>query len=246
MLDLLKNEQVTQFVEDVASDLPKYGLDKPPLQLTFSSFASENTAETQAGEHPFATIAFGKTEGENVYARLGDEPFVVAVRRSLLDSIFADPLQWQERAIFNFKPDEVHKLSVVTDHESALVRNASHEWTRVTGTEPINQANVQSLVNTLAVLRAVRWAGATTPTDGFDKPQVTVTFTTSADDKAGHKLVVGGPAGGGMWFARTDEREGTFVISNPDLGALRLPLVATAAASPTPTVVGTPSPTPAR
>jgi hypothetical protein len=246
MLDLLKNEQVTQFVDDVASDLAKYGLDKPQRQLTFSSFASENTAETQAGEHPFATIAFGKTEGENVYARLGDEPFVVAVRRSLLDNILADPLQWQELAIFRFKPDEVHKLSVVTDHESALVRNAGHEWTWVTGTEPINQTNVQSLVNTLAVLRAVRWAGASAPTDGFDKPQVTITFTTSPDDKAGHKLVVGGPAGGGMWFARTDEREGTFVISNPDLGALRLPLVATAAASPTPAVVGTPSPTPAR
>ena len=83
LLDLLKNEQVTKFVEDVASDLPKYGLDKPQLQLTFSSFASENTAETTAGEHPFATVAFGKTDGDNVYARLGDEPFVVAVRTRL-------------------------------------------------------------------------------------------------------------------------------------------------------------------
>ena len=29
LLELLKVEQVTKFVEDVASDLPKYGLDKP-------------------------------------------------------------------------------------------------------------------------------------------------------------------------------------------------------------------------
>src|SRR6266403_6050539 len=50
MLDKLQNERVTRFVEDVASNLPKYGLDKPQLQLTFSSFASENTAETKAGE----------------------------------------------------------------------------------------------------------------------------------------------------------------------------------------------------
>ena len=46
MIDALQNERVTKFVEDVASNLPKYGLDKPQLQLTFSSFASENTAET--------------------------------------------------------------------------------------------------------------------------------------------------------------------------------------------------------
>ena len=246
LLDLLKNEQVTKFVEDVASDLPKYGLDKPQLQLTLSSFASENTAETAAGEHPFATIAFGKTDGDNVYARLGDEPFVVAVRRSLLDNIFTDPLQWQELAIFRFKPEEVHKFVVVTDREAALVRNASKEWTWVNESEPINQVNVQSLLNTLTVLRAVRWIGATTPAHSFEKPQLTITFTTSPDDKNTHKLLVGGPAGDGMWFARTDEREGTFVISNPDFSALRLPLAATPAASPTRTTVGTPTPTPPR
>ena len=71
LIDSLKNEQVTRFVEDVASDLPKYGLDRPQLVVTLSSFASENTAETKAGEHPFATIAFGKTDGDSVFARVG-------------------------------------------------------------------------------------------------------------------------------------------------------------------------------
>ncbi|MEY2518289.1 MAG: hypothetical protein QOF24_48 [Verrucomicrobiota bacterium] len=249
LLDLLRNEQVTKFVEDVASDLPKYGLDKPQVQLTFSSFASENTAETTAGEHPFATIAFGKVEGDSVYARLGDEPFIVAVRRGLLDNIFGDPLQWQELAIFRFKPDEVHKLTVVTDRESALIRNEKKEWTWVKANEPINQVNVQSLLNTLTVLRAVRWTGAIIPAHGFDKPQITITFTTSPDDKAIHKLVVGNPAGEGMWFARIDEREGTFVMSNPDLNALRLPLMAAPISSPTSTpnpsasAAATPAPT---
>ena len=250
LLDLLKNEQVAKFVEDVASDLPKYGLDKPQLQLTFSSFASENTAETTAGEHPFATIAFGKIDGDIVYARLGDEPFIVAVRRALLDDIFADPLQWQELAIFRFKPEEVHKLNVVTDRDYALIRNANKEWTWVKGSEPINQVNVQSLLNTLTTLRSVRWSGATTPAHGFDKPQITITFTTSPDDKAVHKLVVGGAAGGGMWCARTDEREGTFVISNPDFNGLHLPLVAappsaTPSASPTATAAAPLPPFPA-
>ncbi|HEV2805331.1 MAG TPA: DUF4340 domain-containing protein [Chthoniobacterales bacterium] len=246
MLDLLKVEQVTKFVDDVASDLPKYGLDKPQLQVTFSSFASENTPESTAGEHPFATIAFGKVEGDNVYARLGEEPFIVAVRRSLLDNIFADPVQWQELAIFRFKPDEVHRLTVTTDHEAALVRNEKKEWTWVKGSEPINTVNVQSLLNTLTALRAVRWAGATTPAHGVDKPQLTVAFTTSPDDKSVHKLSVGASAGEGMWFARTDEREGTFVLSNPDFNALKLPLVATPTPSPatSASATSTPSPSP--
>lgn len=224
LLDTLKNEQVTKFVEDVASDLPKYGLDKPQLQLTFSSFASENTAESPAGEHPFATISFGKVDGDNVYARVGEEPFIVAVRRSLLDNIFTDPVQWQELAIFKFKPEEVHRLEVVTDHKSALVRGANNEWLRAEGNEPINTVNVQSLLNTLTNLRAVRWIGGPMPPQAFDAQQVAVTFTTTPDDKAVHKLIVGGPAGGGMWYARVEGREGVFVLSNPDFNALRLPL----------------------
>ena len=236
LLDMMKVEQVTKFVEDVASDLPKYGLDKPQLQVTFSSFASENTPESTAGEHPFATIAFGKIEGDNVYARLGDEPFIVAVRRSLLDNIFAEPLQWQELAIFRFKPDEVHKLTVTTDREHTFTRNEKKEWQ---GSEPANTVNIQSLLNTVTVLRAVRWVGAPTPAHGLDKPQVTITFTTSPDDKNVHKLVVGAAAGEGMWFAKTDEREGTFVIANPDLNAFKLPLVALPSPSPAASPAGT-------
>jgi hypothetical protein len=141
-------------------------------------------------------------------------------------------LQWQELAIFRFKPDDVHRVTVTTDREYALVRNDKKEWTWVKGTEPTNTTNVQSLLNTVTALRAMRWAGATSPAHGLDKLQATVTFTTSPDDKAVHKIVVGASAGEGTWFAKCDEREGTFVIGNPDLNALKLPLVAAAAPAP--------------
>jgi hypothetical protein len=228
----LKDEQVVKFVEDVASNLPKFGLDKPPLQITLSSFASENTAETKAGEHPIATIAFGKVDGDNVYARLGDEPFIVVVPRKFLDEILVDPLQWQELSVFKFKPEQIQRLSVVTNLEQTFVRGANNVWTWVKGSGPINQVNVQSLLNTLSNLHAARWIGSTTPQHGFDKPQVTIAFTTSPDDKTSHKLIVGGPTGDGMWFAKMDDREGTFVINNPDFNALKLPLVALPSPSP--------------
>ena len=243
LIDTLQNEQVTKFAEEVASDLPKYGLDKPQLQLTFSSFASENTAETKAGERPFATIAFGKVDGDNVYARLGDEPFIVAVRRGLLEQIFTDPLQWQELSIFKFKPEQIHRFGVVTDKELTLVRGANNQWSWLKGTGAIDQVNVQSLLNTLSMLHAVRWVGSTAPQHAFEKPQLVITFTTSPDDKASHKLTVGAAAPDGMWFARVDEREGTFVISNPDFNALRLSLVKPVEPSPAVSASVTPSAT---
>src|SRR5436190_5016041 len=174
LIDTLQNEQVTKFVEDVASNLSKYSLDKPQLSVTLSSFASENTAETKAGEQPFASVAFGKIEGENVYARVGDEPFVVAVRRVLLDQIFTDPLQWEALSVFNFKPEQIHRVSVITDKELALVRGANNQWSWAKGNGTVNQTNVQSLLNTLSTLHAVRWAGPTTPAQGFDKPKLVV------------------------------------------------------------------------
>jgi len=243
LIDTLQNEQVTKFAEEVASDLPKYGLDKPQLQLTFSSFASENTAETKAGERPFATIAFGKVDGDNVYARLGDEPFIVAVRRGLLEQIFTDPLQWQELSILKFKPEQIHRFSVVTDKELTLVRGANNQWSWLKGTGAIDQVNVQSLLNTLSMLHAVRWVGSTAPQHAFEKPQLVITFTMSPDDKASHKLTVGAAAPDGMWFARVDEREGTFVISNPDFNALRLSLVKPVEPSPAVSASVTPSAT---
>src|SRR5256886_1097076 len=163
LIELLAGEQVTNFVADVASDLPKYGLDKPQLTVTLSSFASENTAETQAGEHPLATIAFGKIDGENIFARVGEEPFVIAVRHSTLDNIFADPLQWQELAIFKFKPEQIHRLSLFTDHEQSLIRGTNNQWQWVSGSGPINTVKVQALLNTLASLHAVRWIANVPP-----------------------------------------------------------------------------------
>jgi len=244
LIDRLQNERVTGFVEDVASNLPKYGLDKPQMQLTFSSFASENTAETKAGEQPFAGIAFGKPEGDNVYARLTDEPFVVAVRRGLLDQISPDPLQWQELSIFKFKAEQIHRLSVTTEKELSLERDQNNQWHWLKGSGQINQANVQSLLNTLSSLHAVRWLGATTPQHGFEKPQLVLAFTTSPDNKASHMLTVGAQNNDGTWCTRVDGREGTFAISNADFSAVKLPLEAQATASPSPTTTPVTSVTP--
>ena len=245
LLDNLANEQVTKFVEDVASNIGRYGLDKPQLQITLSSFASENTAETKAGDRPFAVIAFGRTDGDNVYARVGDEPFVVAVRKNLLGNIFTDPALWQALAIFNSKPEQVHRLSVTTDREIALVRGANNQWTPASKESlPVSQTNVQSLLNTLSTLHAVRWIGSTTPPNAFDKPQIVVSFTTSPDDKAVHKLTVGNSDNQGMWFAKVDEREGVFVINTPDDNALKLPLLQPPA-TPSPSPVASPSGSPA-
>ena len=245
MIDALQNERVTKFVEDVASNLPKYGLDKPQLQLTFSSFASENTAETKAGEQPFATIAFGKDEGDQVFARLTDEPFVVAVRRGLLDQISADPLRWQDLSVFKFKPEQIHMINVTTEKELSLERDQKNQWHWLNGSGAINQPNLELILKTLSNLYAVRWLGPTTAQQGFDKPQVVLSFTTSPDNKTSQKLTVGAQNSDGTFCARVDGRDSTFAISGSDLSKLKLPLnTQGTTASPSPTTGSSATATP--
>jgi predicted nucleotidyltransferase len=61
-----------------------------------------------------------------------------------------------------------------------------------------------------------------------------ITFTTSPDDKTMHKLTIGNRTEDAMWFAEVEGRDGTFVISNPDFTALKLPLTKAAPTSPSP------------
>ena len=165
---------------------------------------------------------------------------MVAVRRGLVDQISTDPSQWQELSIFKFRPDQIHRLSITTDKELSLERGEKNQWHWVKGTGEIDGTRVQALLNTLSNLHAVRWLGATKPQDGLEKPQLSLAFTTSPDNKASHKLIIGAPSNDGTWCAHVDGREGTFVISNSDFNTLRLSLVAQPSPIPSPTPSVTP------
>jgi hypothetical protein len=235
MAGALQNQLVTAFVSDVATDLPKYGLDQPRLKVTFSSYATDNTAETKAGEEPLETILFGKVDGGNVYAKLDDEPFIVSLPKTVLDGIYTDPLKWQGLAIFNLKPADIAGMDVTGEGQAtlSLVREKG-TWKPAKGDIALNTANLDSMANTLAALRAAQWAGAAQPGQGLDKPAVTITFTTAA--KQANTVKVGAPAGD-YFSANATGFAGAFLISKADHDALTAsvlpgaPPVATPAAS---------------
>ncbi len=233
LLTDLQNTQVASFEADVATDLPKYGLDQPTVKVTLSSYASENTPETKAGERPIVTVLFGKVEGDKVYAKLDEEPFIVSLSKSILDTIHTDPIQWQELAIYKMKPEEITAIEVTREGQPPVaLEREKDKWKLAKGDGSLNQINAQSLVNTLATLRAVRWNGAAKPEDGLDKPTVIVTFETSANVSG--KLTVGAKSADEMWNSTAGGLTGVFAMSKPDEEALVLPLVDKPAAPPPP------------
>jgi hypothetical protein len=244
LLNELQNQQVIDFVADVATELPKFGLEQPAVRVTLSSYASENTAETKSGEKPIVSVLLGQAEGDKVYAKLDDEPFVVSVSKALLDFVLVDPLQWQDLTIYKNKPEDITALEIVREGQPTvtLERDKEQKWALSKGDGQVNQTNVQSLVNTLSGLRAVRWVGATTAEHGLAQPKGMVSFKTASG--AG-KLLLGAPSPDSLTFASVEGKTGTFGMSQPDTTAFQLPLVDPAPPAPTtPSIPAVPPATP--
>jgi hypothetical protein len=239
----LQGAQAVAFIADTASDLPKYGLDKPSVKVTFSAYASENTAETKAGEKPIVSVLFGKVQGDVVYAKLDEEPFVVSLNKSLLDAIATDAVKWRNLAVFEFKPEEIESVEVAkAGRTPAAIARENGQWKLAKGEGALNKISADSLVNTLSTLRAVRWIGATTSEHGLEKPSLEIVFTTG--DKKQHRLAIGAKTPERMWFASAENEAVTFVVNEPDESALQIQLaqIALPTAPPKPGALPSPSP----
>ncbi len=224
LLNAIKDQLVTKFVTDIATDLPKYGLDQPQLKVTLSSFAAENTAETKAGEQPIVTIFFGKVDGDLVYAKLDDEPFIVSMTKSFFDSFLTDPIRWQPLSVYHYKPEELTAIEITRAGQPPMaIERGKEKWNLAKGDGHINQINAQSLVNTLAALRAVRWSGPAEPSFGLDPAVVTVTFKTSGNVSG--KLRIGSQTPEEMSHATVEGIDGAFELSKPDRQAFDLALI---------------------
>lgn len=242
----LRALKVTGFVSDVATDLPKYGLDKPQLRITFSSYATENTAESKAGEDTILSVALGASEGSVVYARLESESYVVSIPgmmpdgHTIFEAISPDPVYWQDLSIFNYKPEEVVSLSITrAGQTTALERTGAAQWKLKSSAAAFNQIAIESLVNTIAQLHAVRSTGSSTAGLGLDKPSLIIGFTTSG--KQTGRLTIGSQGDDGMWNAVAQGRAGAFQISGPDYDTLQANLSPIAGQSPQPSTSPSPS-----
>jgi hypothetical protein len=140
-------------------------------------------------------------------------------------------LQLQSLDVYKNKPDDITSFEVVREGQPALAfeRDKDKNWKLAKGDDKVNPINVQSLVNTLSSLRAVRWAGATTPEHGFEKSTVTVSFKTSGNTNG--TLAIGSALPDEMRHAKADGLTGTFIIAKPDFDAFTTSLLEKPAAA---------------
>jgi len=236
MVDALEKRPIVAFVADVAPDLAPYGLDKPQRRVTLSSYSSETTAEGAAGEYPIATLLFGEIEGNTVYAKLEDEPFVYSVNKTILHLIPGEATEWLEMKPFNFTDEALNAIHRVEIMLGGVTRDYTLKegvWTAPPrGAEndapavPLAEeaaTRLQSLVNTLSKLTPMRRAAESVEPDpgAKDRPS-RIAIETAGGNRV--EFLIGPPAEDGTLPVSLQGDPGSLILSAPDASVFLAPV----------------------
>lgn len=223
LFNTLNSNDASRFVSDSASDLTSYGLDAPSLEFAFSSYSSENTAEENAGETRLATLAIGRAENETYYARVEEEPYIVALPKRIVDQLPTNDFSFRSHEILNLPRSELASVEITKKGVTvALTRNAKGQWVVPGGNDGQNDLAIQTFLSTLSGLQAVAWVSEKSlPAEPTEE---TIVIHQKSEPKP-IVLQIGEKAPEGDEYATISTLPGTFLIRSLDFQNLQDSLV---------------------
>jgi hypothetical protein len=177
-LTRLSSANMSTLVEENATDLAKYGLDKPSTTVTVGSGSAK------------ATLVVGKTENDQTYAKDASRPMVFTVDSTLQTDLNKGFDDYRKKELFEFRPFGLAKLRAVLDapggpktYEIEKVPPAkpgdAETWkvTRAGGpSHNADSAAMDDLLNKLVGIKAESFVTGNTRT-GLDKPALVVSVS---------------------------------------------------------------------
>jgi hypothetical protein len=239
LLTRLSTSNMTTLVESAATDLAKYGLDKPAATIVVGAGSAKTTLQV------------GKTEDGKTYARDASRPMVFTIDTTLEDDVKKAFDDYRRKEFFEFRPFSVQRVRAVLDQPSGPV---AYDFERVKAEKPsdpdkwrvmkaggaaheVPEAAMNDLLQRLADLKATAYGDAKAKT-GLDKPALVV---STSYDEGKFERVRFGEAGDAAYALR----EGETGAGKLDRSALETALKALDAAVAPPQPSPTPAPTPA-
>jgi len=227
LLEAINSGEINEFVSDTATDLGKYGLDKPFLQFTCSSYSSENTAESNAGESVLATVTFGKSENGLTYERIAEEPFIFSVPDTLISELPSTEFDFRTLEITDLKRSDLIRVHI--EHLGAppldLVRDNKNKWVLKGSKNQQNATQIQLLLNTVCGLRAASWVGDLKPEYGLETPSLILVAVYQAEGKPREIILkFGAENSNNQHYGSVSSIRGAFLINNSAFSQLDTPL----------------------
>jgi uncharacterized protein DUF4340 len=212
LIATLNSTDVQEFVSDTATDLNRYGLDTPALRIGFSSYASDNTAESGAGEEPIATLAVGKLDKDVYFARIEEEPYVFSLSKQTVDSLPTQDFNFWALDVLSMERSDLRSIEINKDAGKVeLARDDQGKWFVREKAESQDEAALQVFLNTVSHIRALAWVGPSEPAYGLDHPTETIRIRTKSDQ---FELQIGGANDRGDRYAMLSNR--IFLIAAND------------------------------
>lgn len=147
--------------------------------------------EVRVGDETVITLLVGAYRGRSTMVRLPDDDRVLALKGSIKFAFNKALKDWRDKRILEESAETVVAVRFEnTNGAFSFARNAEGAWTQAEADAPIERfgsTKVQSLVSSLANMRAVDFAAAdvTASAAGFDAPTGTVTMEVREGDDAG-------------------------------------------------------------
>ena len=173
LLSRVSSVQMKSIVAD-ATDLKKYGLDKPAATVRLGSGSSQ------------AALAIGSAaESGSVYARDLSRPAVFTVESSLADDLKKDASEYRQKDLFDARSFNTTRIEIVHNNQTTVFEKTKvkdkdgkeeEKWKQTApAAKDVDASKVEALISAATGARATGFVDTAAKT-GLDKPELTVVF----------------------------------------------------------------------
>ena len=173
LISRVSSVQMKSIVPD-ATDLKKYGLDKPAATVRLGSGSSQ------------ASMAIGSAaESGSVYAKDLSRPALFTIESSLADDLKKNASEYRQKDLFDARSFNTTRMEIVhntqtTVFEKAKVKNKDgkeeEKWKQTApAAKDVDASKVEALISAATGARATGFVDSTANT-GLDKPELVIAF----------------------------------------------------------------------
>lgn len=172
LVSRVSSVQMKSVVPD-ATDLKKYGLDKPAVSVRLGSGSSHATL-----------LIGGAADAEgSVYAKDVSRPAVFTIDSTLVEDLKKDPSEYRQKDLFDARSFNTTRLEIVRNGQTTVFEKTKvkdkdgkeeEKWRQTApSARDVDAAKIEALISAATGARATSFVDSTAKT-GLDKPELSV------------------------------------------------------------------------
>jgi len=178
LLNRVRNGRIKRFVEEEATDVKQYGLDKPLYEMEVR----------YGGDNAIKTLRVGKADNDVYHAQESSRPPVFAIDSSLVRDFNVKLVDLRERRLTDFQSFEADEFTLEYSGESITCKkDTSGTWRfAAPDTNKVKSWKASDLLGTVSSLRAESFVEQAA---NLDKPRAKIFVKSKSSDVA--SLIIG-------------------------------------------------------